>query len=89
MTDSLTPFKRPSSQEEQMSQVRRVEEMQISNVRSISATHHVSSRIYFPFHLYSMDERGFCPHSSPQAFDALYQNALGFLEKVRSEDIFQ
>jgi hypothetical protein len=86
MTDSVIHLRKLPLNEEHMSQARRVEKHQSQNQLCIVATHQVASRIYYPFHVSSMDERGFCPHSSPQAFDALYQNALGFLEKMAAEE---
>lgn len=89
MSNSVIRFKKNPVREDAMNNVKRLECSQPTYEIHILATRQIASRIYYPFHVSSMEERGFCPHSSPHAFDALYQNALGFLEKVQAEETFQ
>ena len=72
-----------------MRQTQRCQERHLNQEVCVLGSHHISSRIYYPAFVSIMNEKGFMPHASAHAFDALYQNALGFLEKLNDEEIFQ
>lgn len=55
----------------------------------LAVSSHVSSRIYFPPHVFSFDKEAYFSTPSENTADAVYQNVMRFLEKTLDEAAFQ
>lgn len=56
---------------------------------SVAASAHVASRVLFPAYLAPVDDEIASSQSSTHAFDAVYRNAMDYLDKINHEDGLQ
>lgn len=55
----------------------------------MSVSSHVSARIYFPDHVFSFNRTAFFMTPSQNTVDAVYENAMRFLDKTLDDEAFQ
>jgi len=58
-------------------------------VCSILASDHIATRVYYPGRVFRLSRNEVDPRTSLQDFEAVYENAMGFLEKIQSDEAFQ
>jgi len=78
-----------SKRENHMKQNRVIEPVSLSRPSGVAVSHHVAVRVFFPGHVVCMDELSSDYPASDHAFEAIYRNALGFLEKIAAEEGFR
>jgi len=88
MIDSFTMFSLAPRSESTMKQNCVAQVASLPCGGALAASYHVTSRIFYPGHVRCLDN-GLMSLTCEHAFEAVYLNALGFLEKLEAEENFQ